>query len=122
MLTMRKPIVIAGLALMLSAANTAIGDTVTIRVYNDGSDDIVATVYDLNAQPPGVAIANQRISGFAWIPVLVTAGASGFAHVRWTATAADASFRRCGHQDRRGLANDASVRVFADSRCIRSVR
>jgi hypothetical protein len=122
MFTVRQSLVTAGLGLMLLAANTAMADTVTIRVYNDGSDDIVATVYDLNAQPPGIAIANQRISGFAWIPVLVTAGASGFAHVRWTATVADTSFRRCGHQDRRGLTNDSSVRVFAESGCTQGAR
>jgi hypothetical protein len=119
---MRQPVVIAGFALMLLAATTAIGDTVTIKIYNDGVDDIVATVYDMNAQPPGVAIANQRINGFAWIPVLVTAGAAGNAHVRWIATTADASLRRCGHQDRRGLANDASVHVFANSRCSKNAR
>jgi hypothetical protein len=107
----------AGLALMLFTTTTAIGDMVTIKIRNDGSDDIVATVYDMNARPPGVAIANQRINGFAWIPVLVTAGNSGNAHVRWIATAGDASSRRCGQQDRRHLANDASVRVFANSRC-----
>ena len=111
----REPI--AGLALMLFAATTAIGDTVTIKIRNDGSDDIVATVYDMNAQPQGVAIANQRINGFAWIPVLVIAGNAGNAHVRWIATTVDPGFRRCGHQDIRSLANDASVRVFANSRC-----
>jgi hypothetical protein len=108
---------IAGLALMLVVATTAAGETLTIKVYNDGSDDIVATIYDLNAQPPGVAIADQRINGFAWISVLVTADGAGDAHVRWVATTGDASSRRCGHQDRRHLANDASVRVFANSRC-----
>jgi hypothetical protein len=122
MLNMRQPIVVTGLALMLLAATAAIGDTVTIKIYNDGPDTIVATVYDMNARPPGVAIVNQRISGFAWIPVLVAAGDAGNAHVRWTATTVDANFRRCGHQDRRGLANDASVQVFADSRCSRSAR
>jgi hypothetical protein len=111
----REPIAV--LALMLLTATTAIGDTVTIKIRNDGSDDIVATVYDMNAQPPGVAIADQRINGFAWIYVLVTAGDGGDAHVRWVATTGDASSRRCGHQDRRSLANDASVRVFANSRC-----
>jgi hypothetical protein len=119
---MRQPVVIASLALMLLASTVAIGDTVTIRICNDGPDEIVATVYDMNAQPPGVAIANQRISGFAWIPVLVTAGDAGNAHVRWTATTVDPNFRKCGHQDRRGLANDASVQVFASSQCSRSAR
>jgi hypothetical protein len=119
---MRQPVLIAGLALMLLAATAAIADTVTIRICNDSPEEIIATVYDMNAQPPGVAIANQRISGFAWIPVLVNAGDTGNAHVRWVATTGDANFRKCGHQDRRGLANDASVQVFASSRCGRSAR
>ena len=119
---MHQPVAIAGLALMLLAATAAVGDTVTIRICNDGPEEVVATVYDMNAQPPGTAIANQRISGFAWIPVLVNTGDAGNAHVRWIATAGDGSSRRCGHRDRRGLANDASVRVFANSRCRRSTR
>jgi hypothetical protein len=115
--TMRRPVTILGFALMLSTATAAIGDTLTIKVLNDSADAIVATVYDLNAQPPGAAIVNQRIEGFAWIPALVTAGAAGNAHVRWTARTADASFRRCGHRERRGLANDATMHVSANSSC-----
>jgi hypothetical protein len=114
---MRQSVGIAGLVLTLLAASAAFGDTVTIRIFNDGPDDIVATVYDMNAEPPGLAIANQRINGFAWIPVMVTAGPAGNAHVQWVATTADPSFRRCGHQDTRGLADESSVQVFADSLC-----
>ena len=109
------------LMLLLTTAALA-ADMVTIRLYNDGGDDIVVTVYDMNAQPQGAVLAGQRINGFAWIPVLVTAGAVGNGHIVWTARAADASFHRCGHQERRGLANDESVRVFADSACIRNTR
>jgi hypothetical protein len=114
---MRRPVTLLGFSLMLLAATAAIGDTLTIKVFNDGADAIVATVYDMNAQPPGTVILDQRIEGFAWIPVLVTAGAAGNAHVRWTARTADASFRRCGHHERRGLANDATVHISANSRC-----
>jgi hypothetical protein len=120
--TIHQPVVIACLALMLLAATRAIADTATIRIYNTGADDIVATVYDMNAQPPGVAIANERINGFAWIPLLVIADDAGNVHVRWSAITADASFRRCGHQDRRGITNDATVHVFANSRCGKDVR
>jgi hypothetical protein len=119
---MRQPVIILGFSLMLLTATAAMGDTVTIKILNDGADDIVATVYDMDAQPPGAAIVNQRINGFAWIPVLVTAGAAGNAHVRWIARTADASFRRCGHQVRRGLANDATVHVSANSRCSDNTR
>jgi hypothetical protein len=122
MRAMRQPVIILGFSLMLLTATAAMGDTVTIKILNDGADDIVATVYDMDAQPPGAAIVNQRINGFAWIPVLVTAGAAGNAHVRWIARTADASFRRCGHQVRRGLANDATVHVSANSRCSDNTR
>jgi hypothetical protein len=117
MRTMRRPVTLLGFALMLLTATAAIGDTLTIKVLNDGADAIVATVYDMNAQPPGAIIVDQRIEGFAWIPVSVTAGAAGNGHVRWIARTAGASFRRCGHRERRGLANDATVHVSANSEC-----
>jgi hypothetical protein len=117
MRTMGRPVTVLGFTLMLLTATAAIGDTLTIKVFNDSADAIVATVYDLNAEPPGAAIMNQRIDGFSWIPVLVTAGASGNAHVRWIARTADPSFRQCGHHERRGLADEATVHVSANSRC-----
>jgi hypothetical protein len=123
MRTPSQPVVLLSLLLMLLAAAAAVADDMlTIRIYNDGSDDIVVTVYDMNAQPPGAVLASQRINGFAWIPVSVTAGAVGNGHVMWSARTADASFHRCGHEERRRLANDESVRVSADSQCIRNAR
>jgi hypothetical protein len=120
---MSQLVIILSFSLTLLFTTAAVADdTVSIRIYNDGSDDIVVTVYDMNAQPPGAVLASQRIMGFAWIPVSVTAGAVGNGHVRWSARTADASFHRCGHQERRGLANDDSVRVFADSTCIKNAR
>ena len=111
------------LMLMLLPTTAALADdSVTIRIYNDGADNMVVTVYDMNAQPPGAVLASQRINGFAWIPVSVTAGAVGHGHIMWIARTAGASFHRCGHQEMRGLANDDSVRIFADSKCVRIVR
>src|ERR1700730_5283839 len=101
------------LTTMLLTTAARADDTVSIRIYNDGADNVVVTVYDMNAQPPGAVLASQRINGFAWIPVSVTAGAVGDGHVQWTARTAGVGFQRCGHQDRRGLGNDDSVRVFA---------
>jgi hypothetical protein len=121
MRTISLLVIILSFSLMLLVTTAAVADdTVSIRIYNDGADDIVVTVYDMNAQPPGEVLASQRINGFAWIPVSVTAGAVGNGHVMWSARTGDVSFHRCGHQERRGLANDDSVRVFADSRCIKS--
>src|SRR5450631_1668900 len=109
--------------LMLLLTTTALADdTMTIRIYNDSADDIIVTVYDVNAEPPAAVLASQRINGFAWTPVSLTPGAAGNGHVVWVARTADASFRRCGHQERRGLANQDSVRVIADSRCVNNSR
>ena len=110
------------LTTMLLTTAARADDTVSIRIYNDGADNMVVTVYDMNAQPPGAVLASQRINGFAWIPVSVTAGAVGNGHIMWIARTASASFHRCGHQEMRGLANDDSVEVFADSKCVRIVR
>jgi hypothetical protein len=110
------------LMLLLATAALADDDLVTIRIYNDGAEDMIVSVYDMNAQPPGAALANRRISGFAWIPVSVTAGAAGHGHIMWTARIAGASSHSCGYQEMRGLASDDSVRVFADSKCVKIVR
>jgi hypothetical protein len=110
------------LTTMLLTTAARADDTVSLRIYNDGADNMVVTVYDMNAQPPGAVLASQRINGFAWIPVSVTAGAVGNGHIMWIARTAGASFHKCGHQEMRGLANDDSVRVFADSQCVRIVR
>jgi hypothetical protein len=119
--TMTQPTILASLSLMLLAATAATADDpVTLRIYNDDADDVVVTVYDMNAQPPEAVLANQRINGFAWIPVSVAAGAVGNGHVKWIARTASANFRRCGHQEMRGVANDSFVYVSANSSCRRS--
>jgi hypothetical protein len=114
-----KPAVILGFLLTLLAGATAVADDmVSIRISNDGTDDILVTVYDMNAEPPGAVIVRQRINGFAWIPVSVVAGRAGFGHVQWTATSAAAGVHLCGQHDTRGLGNDEAVSVFADSPCV----
>lgn len=106
----------ASLSLILLANAAAIADDpLTIRVYNDESDDIVVSVYDMNAQPQQAVIANQRINGFAWIPISVTAGAVRKGHLKWIARTADPGFHRCGYQEMRGVSNDALVYVSVNS-------
>jgi hypothetical protein len=119
-----QAVILLGLSLTTMLLTTAAraDDTVSLRIYNDGTDNMVVTVYDMNAQPPGAVLASQRINGFAWVPVSVTAGAVGNGHIMWIARTAGANLHRCGHQEMRGLANDDSVRVFADSKCVRIVR
>jgi hypothetical protein len=97
-------------------------EMVTVRLYNDGTDDVVVTVYDLNAAPAVAALVSQRINGFAWIPLSVMAGADGNGHIVWRARSADETFHRCGRQDTGALGNDDSVRVFADSSCAKTAR
>jgi hypothetical protein len=116
-----QPNKILGLALMLLGTTAAFGDeTVDLRVYNDTADEIVVTLYDMNASPPEPVLVRQIIEGFAWVPASVTPGIEGDGHVRWSAETTGTSFHRCGHQERRGLTSDAMVRVFTDSRCVNS--
>src|SRR5260221_5636161 len=74
-----QAVILLSLSLMTMLLTTAAraDDTVSIRIYNDGADNMVVTVYDMNAQPPGAILASQRINGFAWIPVSVTADEAG---------------------------------------------
>jgi hypothetical protein len=109
--------ILVGMALLPFAAATAFGETATVRILNDGADEIVASVYDLNAQSSAPALINLRIEGFAWVPVVVTTDASGSIRLRWTAETVDADFRRCGHRTKHFAASDAVVLITADSRC-----
>ena len=112
------PAFIAGLAVMLLGTTTSFGDaTVDLRVYNDSADQVIVTLYDMNANPPEPVLERQIIEGFAWFPASVTPGTDGHGHVRWNAETTGTSFHRCGHRERRKLTSDAVVRVFADSSC-----
>src|ERR1700722_4269471 len=115
---MNKAVIILGVSLILMAGAEAVAkDPVTVKIYNDDAESVDLRVYDLNAQPPNALIANQRVNGFAWISISVTAGAVGRGHVKWIARTADPSFHRCGSQEVHGVANGSFVYVFADSNC-----
>jgi hypothetical protein len=119
MRTMKKAVIIFGLSLMLLvSAESVADDSVMIRIYNDDPDEILLSVYDMNAQPPEAVIANQRINGFAWIPILVAAGAAGKGHLKWIARTVDPDFHRCGYEEMHGLENDAFVYVSVNSSCV----
>ena len=115
MRTLSKVAIFVGLSLMSAAA--VADNQVSIRIYNDEADDIVLSVYDMNAQPPATVVAEQRISGFAWIPASVTAGAVGKGHLKWIARTVDPDFRRCGYREMRGVESDALISVSANSSC-----
>ena len=114
----RWPAAVLGVALILLGP-TSFGDaTVDLRVYNDTADEIVVTLYDMNASPPQPVLERQIIEGFAWFPASVTPGVEGDAHVRWSAETTGTDFHRCGHRETRGLSSDAIVRVTTDARCV----
>ena len=116
-----QPTKILGLALMLLGTSATFGDdTVDVRVYNDTAEEIVVTVYDMNATPPEPILVRQLIYGFAWFPASLTRGIEGDGHVKWSAETTRTSFHSCGHRERRGLTNDSTLRVFTDSRCVES--
>jgi hypothetical protein len=110
------------LALLLVGA-TAVGglNGVDVTIANDGTEDVLVTLYDASSQPNGqpnaVVFARERINGFTKIPVSLAADESGRANLAWTAVTVDARSRKCGHATRTGLADSALVSVHADSDC-----
>jgi hypothetical protein len=106
------------LALPLLTIGTALGgEGLQVKITNDGTQDIVVTVYDMNAQPRAILLQNARINGFTSVPVSAIADATGHANLSWTATSTDGTSAKCGHDDTSGLRNDSAVNVHADSSC-----
>jgi hypothetical protein len=98
-------------------AGTALADEgVTVKITNDGTQDIVVTVYDVNAGPGRVVLTNARINGFTSVPISVVGDATGKANLRWTARSTDSVSPKCGHATAHAN-NDDTVTVHADSSC-----
>jgi len=111
-----KAALILGLPLLM--IGTALGgEGVQVRITNDGTQDIVVTVYDMNANPRAILLQNARINGFTSVPLSAIADATGRANIAWTATSADPVSAKCGHADTLGVRNDSTVNVHADSSC-----
>lgn len=104
----------ASLALVFSG--TALAEELAVKITNDGTEDILVTVYDRSTNPARTVLANARISGFASMPISVAGDASGKANLSWTATSADRVSPKCGHADT-VVGNAGSVSVHADSAC-----
>jgi hypothetical protein len=112
---------IFGIAALLLATTPAFPDDgVPIKITNDGTSDILVTVYDMSTTPKRVVVAGQRINGFSSVPISVTAGADGMGHVAWVARSADPSNRLCGQENDIRINNDESVHVHADQQCSES--
>jgi hypothetical protein len=70
------------LAMPLLMVGTALGgEGVQIKITNDGTQDIVVTVYDMNANPRVILLRNARINGFTSVPVSAIADATGRANL-----------------------------------------
>jgi hypothetical protein len=93
------------------------GEGVQVKITNDGTSDIVVTVYDMNTRPQRVVLENARINGFTSVPINAVGDATGRANLSWTATSTDSTSRKCGHDDTVSVSNDGSVSVHAESSC-----
>jgi hypothetical protein len=103
--------------LLVSAAALGGLNGVDVTIANDGTEDVVVTVYDTSMQPNGVVLAHERINGFTRVPISVSADDSGRGNIAWTAVTADSNSRKCGHASSEGLTDSASIAVRADSTC-----
>ena len=111
-----KAALIMALAL-LTAATALGGEGVQVKITNDGTQDILVTVYDMNANPRRVVLQNARINGFTSVPISAIADASGRAKLSWTATSTDATKAMCGRADSLSVADASAVSVHVDSSC-----
>jgi hypothetical protein len=109
-------ILILGCLPLLLAGTALGGEGVEVKITNDGTEDIVVTVYDMSTSPGRVVLTNAHINGFTSVPVTLVADATGKANLAWTATSTDPAFPKCGHAST-VVGNDASVSVHADSSC-----
>jgi hypothetical protein len=110
--------VAVGAVAMGSAA--AVADGVPITITNDGTDDVVVTVYDLNSQTRNIVMQGERINGFTSVPISVTPGPDGLAHVAWKAINVNGLTRKCGSASRVDLGQDATVHVRANKDCAKT--
>jgi hypothetical protein len=113
----RAALIFSGCATLALAGPALGGEGVQVKITNDGTEDIVVTVYDMNASPRKIVLQNARINGFTSVPITAIGDATGRANISWTATSADANSAKCGHADTLGLDNDSAVNVHADSTC-----
>jgi hypothetical protein len=103
--------------LFMTGATALGGDGLAINVTNDGTEDIMVTVYDLNTRSHEAVLADARVNGFTSVPISAVPDAAGRANLAWTATSVDASFPKCGHASKMGLGNADSLNVHTDSSC-----
>lgn len=113
----RKVLMYTVIPLLLVSATALGGEGVAININNNGTEDIVVTVYDMSIGPNAAVLLHARINGFTSVPVHVAPDSSGRAVLSWTAINTDSLSRKCGHEDRVALEDAASLIVHADSTC-----
>lgn len=118
MKTMRKTWLVGSLPLILMSSSALGGlNGVDVNITNDGTEDVVVTVYDTSTRPQSIVLAHERINGFTQIPISLSPDAAGRGNLAWTAVSVDPNARKCGHAVRVGLTDSASIRVHADTEC-----
>jgi hypothetical protein len=89
---------------------------IDVKITNDGTEDIVVTVYDTSTEPHAMVLT-QRLNGFTTVPLSLVADPAGRANLSWSAVSVDPRSRRCGHAIMSGLPDSSSVAVHADTEC-----
>lgn len=115
---LHKGLMASCLPLMLVSAAAVGGlNGVDVIISNDGTDDVVVTVYDTSVHPRGVVLEHERINGFTRIPISLAMDENGKGNIEWTAVTVDPQLHRCGHDVSTGLTDSSSVHVRAESEC-----
>lgn len=103
--------------LLVSAAAVGGLNGVDVVITNDGTEDVMVTVYDTSTHPSSVVLSAERINGFTRIPVSLSPDETGRGNLEWRAVSVDSQSRKCGHAANTGLIDATSVLVRADSAC-----
>ncbi len=106
----------AALLLMMNVSGLADGG-LSVIINNNTPENLLVTVYDLNAGPAVRALSEQKINGFATLTVGISADTSGIGRVSWAAMTVERDMRRCGHGDPATVNDGDTVNVSTDSDC-----
>lgn len=111
--------VLALLTLALPGAPAQGDARLTLHVANGSVDSVIVTLYDRNLRRHQQVVSGQVINGNASISITISADSGGQGHLSWTAMTVDRDMRRCGHGDKHGVNDGATVQVLADGPCKR---
>ena len=75
--TLRTAIILSSIPLFFAGAAALGGEGVQVKITNDGTQDIVVTVYDMSSRTPRVVLDNERINGFTSVPINALSDAAG---------------------------------------------